>query len=72
MFHYYDASSAIPVISSVESLSRRVQLCDPMNCSTPGFPVHHQLLELAQTHVNLVGDPIQPSHPLVVSFSSCL
>ena len=38
-------------------------LCDPMNCSTPGLPVHHQLLELAQTHVR-VGDAIQPSHPL--------
>ena len=35
-----------------------------MDCSTPGFPVHHQLLELAQTHVHRVGDAIQPSHPL--------
>ena len=39
-------------------------LCDPMNCSTPGFPVHHQLPELTQTHVHLVGDAIQLSHPL--------
>ena len=39
-------------------------LCDPMDCSTPGFPVHHQLLELTQTHVHHVGDAIQPSHPL--------
>ena len=39
-------------------------LCDPMDCSTPGLPVHHQLLELAQTHVHRVGDAIQPSHPL--------
>ena len=39
-------------------------LCDPMGCITPGFPVHHQLLELAQTHVHWVGDAIQPSHPL--------
>ena len=39
-------------------------LCDPMDCSTPGFPVHHQLLELAQTHVHQVGDDIQSSHPL--------
>ena len=39
-------------------------LCDPMACSTPGFPVHHQLLELAQTHVHQVSDAIQPSHPL--------
>ena len=40
-------------------------LCDPMDCSTPGFPVHHQLLELAQTHVHPVSDAIQPSHPLL-------
>ena len=39
-------------------------LCDPMNCSTPGLPVHHQLLESDQTHVHRVGDAIQPSHPL--------
>ena len=39
-------------------------LCNPMDCSTPGFPVHHQLPELAQTHVCLVSDAIQPSHPL--------
>ena len=40
-------------------------LCDPMNHSTPGLPVHHQLLEITQTHVNRVGDAIQPSHPLL-------
>ena len=39
-------------------------LCDPMDCSLPGFPVHHQLPELAQTHVHRLGDAIQPSHPL--------
>ena len=39
-------------------------LCDPMNCSTPGFPVHHKLPEFTQTHVHLVSDAIQPSHPL--------
>ena len=44
--------------SSVQLLS----LCDSMDCSTPAFPVHHQLLEPAQTHVHLVGDAIQPSH----------
>ena len=42
-------------------------LCDPMNCSMPGFPVHHQYPEFTQTHVHWVGDAIQPSHPL----SSC-
>ena len=39
-------------------------LCDPMNLSTPGLPVHHQLLEFTQTHVHQVSDAIQPSHPL--------
>ena len=39
-------------------------LCEPMNCSTPGLPVHHQLPEFTQTHVHRVGDAIQPSHPL--------
>ena len=38
--------------------------CDSMNCSTPGFPVYHQLPKLAQTHVHWVSDAIQPSHPL--------
>ena len=41
-----------------------MSLCNPMDCSTPGFPVHHQLQELTQTHVHRVGDAIQPSHPL--------
>ena len=40
-------------------------LCDPMNRSTPGLPVHHQLLEFTQTHVHRVSDAIQPSHPLL-------
>ena len=39
-------------------------LCNPMDCSTPGFPVHHQLPELAHIHVHRVGEAIQPSHPL--------
>ena len=55
--------------SSVAQLC--LTLCDPMDCSTPGFPVHHQLPELAQTHVHWVDDSIQPSSP-VVPFSSCL
>ena len=40
-------------------------LCDPMDCSTPGIPVHYQLSEFSQTHVHWVGDAIQPSHPLL-------
>ena len=50
--------------SSIQSLSLCPTLCDPTDCNTPGFPVHHQLPELAQTHVHQVGDAIQPSHPL--------
>ena len=42
-----------------------LNLCDPMDCSTPGFPVHHQLSELAQTHAHWVTDAIQPYHPLL-------
>ena len=56
---------------SVQSLSH-VRLFVTQQTSTPGFPVHHQLLELAQTHVHSVGDAIQPSHPLSLLFSSCL
>ena len=51
------------MFSSVQSLSH-VWLCDSMDCSMPGLPVHHQLPELAQTHVHLISDAIQPSHPL--------
>ena len=40
-------------------------LCNPMDCSMPGLPVHHQLPELTQTNVHWVGDAIQPSHPLL-------
>ena len=47
-------------------------LCDTVDCSTPGLPVHHQFLELAQTHVHRVGDAIQPSNPLSIPFSSQL
>ena len=56
------------IISSVQSLSPIPTLYNPMDCSTPGFPVHHQLLELAQTHVHWVSDAIQSSHPLSSPF----
>ena len=50
---------------SVSSVAQScATLCDPMNRSTPGLPVHHQLPEFTQTHVHRVGDAIQPSHPL--------
>ena len=50
--------------SSVSVIQSCPTLCDPMNCSTPSLPVHHQLLEFTQTHVHRVGDAIQPSHLL--------
>ena len=46
------------------SVSQSLSLCDPMDCSTPGFPVHHQLPEFTQTYVHQVSDAIQPSHCL--------
>ena len=50
---------------SVSSVAQScLTLCDPMDCSTPGFPVHHHLPELAQTHAHRVSDVIQSSHPL--------
>ena len=52
--------------SSVAQLSPTI--CDPMDCSMPVFPVHHQLLEPTQNHVHCVSDASQPSHPLL---SSC-
>ena len=61
--HLWYAYFSIGIFSSVQSLSR-VGLCDPKDCSTPGFPVHHPFLELPQTHAHRVGDAVQPSHPL--------
>ena len=58
-------------ISSVQSSSVAQScptLCDPVNRSTPGLPVHHQLREFTQTHIHRVGDAIQPSHPLLSPF----
>ena len=49
-------------VSSVTQLC--LTLCDPMNRSIPGLPVHRQLPEFTQTHIHQVGDAIQPSHPL--------
>ena len=63
--HYLNLS---PIISFSHKFSSVTQscstLCNPMDCSMLGFPVHHQLPELVQTHVHWVGDAIQPSHPL--------
>ena len=49
---------------SVQFTQSCLTLCDPMNRSTPGLPVHHHLPEFIQTHIHRVGDAIQPSHPL--------
>ena len=57
--------AALALFSSVSSVAQSCPtLCDPMNRSTPGLPVHHQLPEFTQTHVHPVGDAIQPSYPL--------
>ena len=57
------------VVCIYQSVSSAAQsgltLCNPVDCSTQGFPVHHQLPELSQTHVHRIGDAIQPSHPLL-------
>ena len=67
LFHMHKESSLNTFLhcsqfSSVAQLC--LTLCDSMDCSTPGFPVHHQLPGLTQTHVHWAGDDIQPSHPL--------
>ena len=59
----YEVMGPVVMILVMAHLSH-VQLCDPMDCSMPGLPVHHQLLEFTQTHVHRVSDAIQPSHPL--------
>ena len=61
----FNLKNFIMVSQSVSSVAQAcLTLCDPMNCSTPGLLVHHQLLESTQTHVHWVGDAIEPSHPL--------
>ena len=62
LFNLYN-SIEVDQFSSVAQLC--LTLCDPMDCSMPGFPVHHQLPELAQTHVHRVSDAIQPSYPVL-------
>ena len=58
----YQIKSLSVQFSSVDQSC--LTLCNPMNCSTPGLPVHHQLMEFTQTHVHQVSDAIQPYHPL--------
>ena len=67
-FTYWRISYLLPSFAILDQFSSVAQLCptlcDPMNCNTPGLPVHHQLPEFTQTHVHRVSDAIQPSHPL--------
>ena len=68
-FSFQSQRKAMPVkvaqFSSVSSVAQSCPtLCDPMNCSKPGLPVHHQLPEFTKTHIHRVSDAIQPSHPL--------
>ena len=62
--HNWATNRHIRIISSGQSLSR-IWLCHPTDCSTPGFPVHHQLLKLPEAHVHRISDDIQPPHPLL-------
>ena len=66
--HNYTLHAITIPIKIDNEFSSEAQSCptlwDPMNCSTPGLPVHHQLPEFTQTHVHRVGDTIQPAHPL--------
>ena len=62
-WYIYTMESSVQFSSVTQSCPT---LCDPMNCSTPGRPVHHKLPEFTQTHAHRVGDAIQPSHPLLI------
>ena len=60
----HSTNSTVKEVSHSSSTQSCPTLCNTMDCNMPGLPVHHQLLELAQTHVHRVSDAIQPSHPL--------
>ena len=64
-FNYFDGKlSFVTNILFSSVVQSCPTVCDPVNCSTPGLPVHHQLPKSTQTHVHRVSDAIQPSHPL--------
>ena len=64
-FRTKDSAAALADEGPLSSVTQSCPtLCDPMNLSTTGLPVHHQLPEFTQTHIHRVGDAIQPSHPL--------
>ena len=66
MLNFLVLKSSFMIMVQFSSVAQScLTLCDPMNCSAPGLPVHHQLPEFTQTHVHRVGDAIQPPHPLL-------
>ena len=65
-FSYFSAKFSVCTTKPISSVAQScLTLCDTMNCSTPGLPVHHQLPEFTQTHVHWAGNAIQPSHLLL-------
>ena len=64
MIHVYLYLYIVHIVSVSSVAQSSLTLCNPMNHSTPGLPVHHQLLEFTQTQVHRASDAIQPSHPL--------
>ena len=62
--HHISKASILDSVQLTSVAQSCLTLCNPMNCSTPGLPVHHQLPEFTQTQVQQVSDAIQPSHPL--------
>ena len=62
--HIFDNKAILSTFQFSSVTQSCITLCEPMNCSTPGLPVHHQLLESTQTRVHWVGNAIQPSHPM--------
>ena len=62
--HIYELKPELLLFVNLEKLTHKFVFCDPMNHSTPGLPVHHQLPKFTQIHIHRVRDAIQPSHPL--------
>ena len=68
--HPYSGTCLYPELPKFSSVAQScLTLCNPLDCSTPDFHVHHQLLEPTQTHVHCIGDTIQPSSPSLLTFN---